>query len=809
MTIRGKVAGLQEVKASGATSVQVSRVGDFLHSPLWLTVCVCAALHCAAFTHGEVFEATFGYRAVLTGVWVGIGVALFAAWWRVNIAVYGLLVTVAGLLFSACALQPLTSFASVLPSLHSLAEFLRACVTSWKDLLTVGVPLPASADLLVMPYISGLLCSAVAMFVAVRWHRFVESLIPVAILALLGILWGTTQVQHAMWIGLVGGVIILEIVARDIQRRDQSSQIAHLRYSGQRAHSLGWVLGTSAIVMALTSAFLVPFSLFGWADSSPRVVLRSFVEPPLDIRQLPSPTTYYRAWNTRDGDVELFVVRGSQSGRMKLASLDVYDGLSFRVSNSSDGQGTSSFRKVSDHLVPVLAQETDKLLTQSVSVRQYNLPWLVAGEGARQILRLSTDDQPMDEPVYYSTELSTLVSRSVLLPSQEYSVGFVSSTEWTDEALAKLGVATVELPRDSHVPQEVEKMAQQLAADADSDLDKIRAIERSLSTQGYYADGADGSVRPGHRFDRLVEFLRGEQLIGDDDQYAPAMVLMLRSLGIPARLAMGFLIDEPGSDQTVVHGRDVRMWVEVPFKTAGWVAFFPTPPKDRILRTEVPEPRPQAQPQVLQPPAPPEAAAELQAQEVPDFQEDDEEHPEPTGIPFFVSVGVGTVAFIALILGLIIGVKTLRTLHRRSKGSAQERVLNAWDELIDSARDFGIDVNSKQARLLQARELDAAIEERANDAQATVFFEVDARRTSLEELAQVIDEAAYGSTITTNSQASHAWRGVFSVVKELRAGLGWKKRIRAAVSLRSIASRWSRQKTRSKMSAHGFNKSNK
>ena len=55
---------------------------------------------------------------------------------------------------------------------------------------------------------------------------------------------------------------------------------------------------------------------------------------------------------------------------------------------------------------------------------------------------------------------------------------------------------------------------------------------------------------------------------------------MLRSIGIPARIGLGFTQGDPVANETgtyIVHGHDYHSWVEVPFEGYGWLTFDPTP----------------------------------------------------------------------------------------------------------------------------------------------------------------------------------------------------------------------------------------
>ena len=74
------------------------------------------------------------------------------------------------------------------------------------------------------------------------------------------------------------------------------------------------------------------------------------------------------------------------------------------------------------------------------------------------------------------------------------------------------------------------------------------------------------------------------------EQFATAATLMLRSLGIPARLATGYATGEydPLLNQAVVRERDAHAWVEVWFGQYGWVPVDPTPGVDPLAATRWP-----------------------------------------------------------------------------------------------------------------------------------------------------------------------------------------------------------------------------
>ena len=90
---------------------------------------------------------------------------------------------------------------------------------------------------------------------------------------------------------------------------------------------------------------------------------------------------------------------------------------------------------------------------------------------------------------------------------------------------------------------------------------------------------------PGHD---TVDYFLFEAKRGYFDYHASAMVVMLRALGVPARLTVGFVIDREDLDRESgayeVRDRNAYAWVEVYFPRQGWVEFNPSPDRPAELR---------------------------------------------------------------------------------------------------------------------------------------------------------------------------------------------------------------------------------
>ncbi len=97
-----------------------------------------------------------------------------------------------------------------------------------------------------------------------------------------------------------------------------------------------------------------------------------------------------------------------------------------------------------------------------------------------------------------------------------------------------------------------------------------------------------GHVPPGRD---PVDWFLFDAKIGYCEQFATAETLMLRSLGIPARLATGYSTGQydPVLNQSVVREKDAHAWVEVWFPNDGWVPVDPSPGYSGLPATQFPD----------------------------------------------------------------------------------------------------------------------------------------------------------------------------------------------------------------------------
>lgn len=140
------------------------------------------------------------------------------------------------------------------------------------------------------------------------------------------------------------------------------------------------------------------------------------------------------------------------------------------------------------------------------------------------------------------------------------------------------------------IPQEIEtqikELAEEVTAGTESPYDKATAITQYLRKEIEYSTAL---TEPTSNRDPILWVLFNYKK-GFCTYYASAEVLMLRSLGIPSRLAVGFSegqYDQAQKTYTVVRANS-HAWPEVYFPGVGWVEFEPTAnqnPLDRPLET--------------------------------------------------------------------------------------------------------------------------------------------------------------------------------------------------------------------------------
>ena len=124
------------------------------------------------------------------------------------------------------------------------------------------------------------------------------------------------------------------------------------------------------------------------------------------------------------------------------------------------------------------------------------------------------------------------------------------------------------------LPDRVRNLATRITRGATNNYDKVRAIEDYLERNFRYS--LDSPIPPPGQ-DAVDHFLFDTD-VGFCEQFASATAVMLRSLGVPARVVVGHTPGDrnPFTGYYEVRESDAHAWVEVWFPALGWYEFDPT-----------------------------------------------------------------------------------------------------------------------------------------------------------------------------------------------------------------------------------------
>lgn len=718
-------------------------------------------------------------RAGVGGLVVGTGAALAARALRLGpLPTLALALAAYALLGSPLAV-PAQAWLGVLPTGESLTSLSIGAVWGWNDILTLAAPVDLPDYVTVVPYASAWLVGLVGATLAARWlparprtSRRAALLLagPIA-LYLMSVLLGTREPFAPGVRGVAFAAVALVWLG---WRRGRADRVATGDGTAARG-LLGRRLGAAA---TLVGAAVVLGALGGTALASPpdRFVLRERVEPPYEPLDFASPLAGFREYSKLLEDETLFTVTGLERGqRLRLATMDAYDGHVWSVAGarlSTTGSGTFALVGPELPAPPLATSSGDQTLEVTIGAG-YSDVW-IPSVGYAETLEIPGASRAELQGLRYNAATGSAVLIGGLSEGEVIrSRAEVQQVDIDDADLEDVPVARVELAPVTTVPDIVAAKAVEFAGDAESPIERLRAIELTLQSTGYFSRGTASDSVPsvaGHGADRMTDLFTAPAMVGDEEQYASAFALMARSLGYPARVVVGFAPEvRAGEDQVAVTGHDVTAWVEVPFEGVGWIPFAPTPDQTDVPQDENPKPKTEPQPQVRQPPrSSSEQDGLVTAVEIDDGDSDDDGFRLPGWLlPAAFAVLIPSVLLLGPVL-VVGGIKAGRTRRRRLAAEPHEAIRGAWDELVDRYSELGFAVPVNATRRRAARELTA---------QAGVG--------GLEPAARRADAAVFGDLAVPGTVVLSAWDDTEELVRQARAAVSPRARLLSRYRLSS------------------------
>jgi transglutaminase-like putative cysteine protease len=488
-----------------------------------------------------------------------------------------------------------------------------------------------------------------------------------------------------------------------------------------------------------------------------------------------NPFISLRTRLTAQEDVPMFRARSTQRERWRLMVYDRFDGTDFATSSNPR-----------DDLVPFegpIPGEQDPDLpvtqvTQEVEIQKLREFWLPAAITPAQV---DAGRQVLANPTFASLTINQRLREG-------FSYTVVSQVPDIDAADLDGPVDYRSYPNlrpyleTGSLDREVRERADRLveANDADTPFGKALAIQDYLRDPKVfrYNLNVPALSAGGNQLRRFLTEVRE----GYCEQFAIAMAMMARQVGVPSRVAVGFTSGEVVDNNFLqVTTHDAHAWPELWFPGTGWVPFEPTPRADGTVA--VPS---------YTTPAGRVPSDDTGTTPTPDTTGPDTttnpagQGPEPTpaaeGDPL-AGTGAGRgwldrpvvragLAVVLLILA-VPGVKWARNLlaRRRAGHRPRDAVAESYAELTTWARDAGIGRRGAETPAAYARRLSG---------------DFDADADPLVELTGLFEQAEYAPDEPGDDQADEARRLARHARSSLAGRLGWRRRVVATVSPRSL-----------------------
>ncbi len=449
--------------------------------------------------------------------------------------------------------------------------------------------------------------------------------------------------------------------------------------SWRRRLGVSMAVGAFAIVAALVVPFVLPPVQSAGGDSGG--FLSTGINPTINLgKDLKSSVNTTAA---------IYTMNTGGSEYLRLVTLDKFAGQDWapEAPKQLQSHGTGAFASPPGLSSRVAAT----VVSTEVTVGNLRSPWLPLPYPTSSVSGLSGD-------WYWEPDTLTVSSPDVGIENQNYQVTSLALHP-TPAQLSAAGSVVPSgfekyLALPAGLPAIISDTAQKVAGGEQDTYSKAVALQQYLrgdpftySVKAPIKAGYDGTSMA-----VVAKFL--EVKSGYCVHFASAMAVMARSLGIPARIAVGFqpgrALDTGNRDRTSyrVTTHDLHTWPELYFDRIGWVPFEPTPG-----RGEVPSYADLSVPGVPAPLSPAQLAGQSAASPAPSSGLDARGNKlSDLGVGASRSAGellawlwIGMGFALLLFLALLPALWRIRIRSARRPGGAPG---DAWSELLDLADDL-------------------------------------------------------------------------------------------------------------------------
>ncbi len=293
-------------------------------------------------------------------------------------------------------------------------------------------------------------------------------------------------------------------------------------------------------------------------------------------------------------DTPLFTVTGARkTGYLVDATGDVYLGHGWRqldpvaldydrsesvpdlVRDSFEGGREPWSDLPESRIEPILLAPDESDFDNDISVRLRVAPLTGSGRIPAGVVPVSRHANSVGVDGSYRPFSGTFEMEEPVLGYQWWSILPRLSERDLNRAKTIDDTTYTQLPDD--LDARIHELAERITAGHRTPYAKARAIEQYLSSNYKYVLGKDSTKPPRPAGFDAVEWFLFETREGTCGQFSSAFTVLARSVGLPARVVSGWMIEPTPNTQTV-RANQAHQWAEVAFEGIGWITFEPTAP---------------------------------------------------------------------------------------------------------------------------------------------------------------------------------------------------------------------------------------
>jgi transglutaminase-like putative cysteine protease len=348
--------------------------------------------------------------------------------------------------------------------------------------------------------------------------------------------------------------------------------------SAGAAIALAWLLTAVAVAAPLTDAWRSMDGVWSGVRDQVDSVFGSLTNPQSRISGNSFGSSFIVQGEWVSVDDEVLVLAAPRALYLRTVTYDIYTGRGWDSSESVQrtvGAGELLFNELTSERSTVPDAVTVEQI--GIEMRQPIGRDLFTAGSPLEIYAPAVVSEPFGQPL-----LGHIQHANALGAGQSYQQDVQLSTATE----AELGAAGDEYPAEirdlyldaSRVTDQVADLAVKVTEGAENNYEKADALANYLRRDPSFSYSTTAGVPPSDA--DLVDFFLFDPELGRSgycQYFASAMVMMARSLGLPARLAAGFAPGERQDDNTfLVREANAHAWAEIYFPGYGWEIFEST-----------------------------------------------------------------------------------------------------------------------------------------------------------------------------------------------------------------------------------------